>query len=32
MAVRLDVAVAHRDRDYQVIAEFCGLQTVQFFD
>ena len=32
MAMRLDVAVAHRDRGYQVIAEFCGLQTVQFFD
>jgi len=32
MALRLDVALAHRDRDYDVIAEFCGLQTLELFD
>jgi predicted nucleic acid-binding protein len=28
MALRLDVPVAHRDRDFEVIAAHCGLQTL----
>jgi predicted nucleic acid-binding protein len=28
MALRLDLPVAHRDRDFEVIAEHCGLRTV----
>jgi predicted nucleic acid-binding protein len=32
MAIRLQVEVAHRDRDYAVIAEHCGLQAVALFD
>ena len=28
MALRLDVEVAHRDRDYEIIATHCGLRTV----
>jgi len=28
MALRLEVPVAHRDRDFEVIAAHCGLQTV----
>lgn len=28
IALRLDVPVAHRDRDFEVIARHCGLQTV----
>jgi predicted nucleic acid-binding protein len=28
MALRLEVAVAHRDRDFADIAAHCGLQTV----
>lgn len=31
MALRLDVPVAHRDRDFEVIAEHCGLHTVPLF-
>lgn len=31
MAMRLDTPVAHRDRDFEVIAEHCGLQTVPLF-
>jgi predicted nucleic acid-binding protein len=31
MALRLGVAVAHRDRDYEVIRAHCGLQTVPLF-
>lgn len=27
MALRIGVAVAHRDRDYEVIRTHCGLQT-----
>lgn len=32
MAMRLGVPVAHRDRDFEVIAEYCGLRTVPLFD
>jgi predicted nucleic acid-binding protein len=28
MALRMDVAVAHRDRDFDVIEAHCGLQTL----
>jgi predicted nucleic acid-binding protein len=28
MALRLEVPVAHRDRDFEVMAAHCGLQTV----
>jgi predicted nucleic acid-binding protein len=28
MALRLDVEVAHRDRDFEVIAAQCGLRTM----
>lgn len=28
MAMRLDEPVAHRDRDFEVMAEHCGLRTV----
>ena len=28
MAIRLDQHVAHRDRDFEVIAAHCGLQTL----
>ena len=28
MALRLEVPVAHRDRDFEAIAAHCGLQTV----
>jgi len=28
MALRLEMPVAHRDRDFEVIAAHCGLQTV----
>jgi predicted nucleic acid-binding protein len=28
MAMRLDQQVAHRDRDFEVIAAHCGLQTL----
>jgi len=31
IALRLDIAVAHRDRDFEVIATHCGLQTVPLF-
>lgn len=31
MALRLDVEVAHRDRDFEVIASHCGLRTVPLF-
>jgi predicted nucleic acid-binding protein len=31
MALRLGVAVAHRDRDYEVIREHCGLLTKPLF-
>jgi predicted nucleic acid-binding protein len=31
MAIRLDVPVAHRDRDFEVIATHCGLRTVPLF-
>jgi predicted nucleic acid-binding protein len=31
MALRLDVAVAHRDRDFEVIRTHCGLRTEQLF-
>lgn len=31
MALRLDVEVAHRDRDFDVIATHCGLRTVPLF-
>ena len=31
MALRLGVAVAHRDRDYEVIRTHCGLQTEPLF-
>lgn len=32
MAMRLNVAVVHRDRDFEVIAEHCGLVTVSLLD
>jgi predicted nucleic acid-binding protein len=32
MALRLGVPVAHRDRDFEVIAEHCRLQTVPLLD
>lgn len=31
MALRLGVSVAHRDRDFEAIAEHCGLQTLPLF-
>jgi predicted nucleic acid-binding protein len=31
MALRLDLAVAHRDRDFDVIATHCGLRTFSLF-
>jgi predicted nucleic acid-binding protein len=31
MALRLDVAVAHRDRDFEVIGAHCGLRTEPLF-
>lgn len=31
MALRLDVQVVHRDRDYDVIADHCGLQTLALY-
>jgi predicted nucleic acid-binding protein len=31
MASRIGVAVAHRDRDYEVIRTHCGLQTEPLF-
>lgn len=31
MALRLGVAVAHRDHDYEVIRNHCGLQTEPLF-
>lgn len=31
LAVRFEMAVAHRDRDFEVIAAHCGLQTVPLF-
>lgn len=31
MALRLDVEVAHRDRDYDVIAAQCGLRTLALY-
>jgi predicted nucleic acid-binding protein len=31
MALRIVVAVAHRDRDYEVIRTHCGLQTEPLF-
>ncbi len=31
MALRLDVAVAHRDRDFETIAVHCGLRTESLF-
>jgi len=31
MALRLNVVVAHRDRDYDVIAAQCGLRTLQLY-
>ncbi len=31
MALRLKVPIAHRDRDFEVIAEHCGLRTVPLF-
>lgn len=31
MALRLDVGVAHRDRDYDVIAAQCGLRTLPLY-
>ena len=32
MAIRLGVPVAHRDRDFEVSSEHCGLQTVPLLD
>ncbi len=31
MALRLDLAVAHRDRDFAVIAKHCGLKELPLF-
>jgi hypothetical protein len=31
MALRLDQPVAHHDRDFDVIAEQCGLRTLSLF-
>jgi predicted nucleic acid-binding protein len=31
MAMRLDIAVAHRDRDFEVIRAHCGLRTEPLF-
>lgn len=31
MALRMGVAVAHRDRDFEVISQHCGLQTEPLF-
>lgn len=31
MALRMDLTVAHRDRDFDVIATQCGLQTLALF-
>lgn len=31
MALRLNLPVAHRDRDFDVIAAQCGLQTMSLF-
>lgn len=31
MALRLGLEVAHRDRDFEVIAEHCGLRTLPLF-
>lgn len=31
MALRLDLAVAHRDHDFEAIRTHCGLQTVSLF-
>lgn len=31
MALRLDVTVAHRDRDFEVIRHHCGLRTEPLF-
>jgi predicted nucleic acid-binding protein len=32
VALRMDLPVAHRDHDFDVIAEHCGLATVPLFD
>ncbi len=32
MALRMNLEVVHRDRDFDVIAEHCGLRTVELFD
>ena len=31
MALRLETQVAHRDRDFEVIADHCGLKTLPLF-
>lgn len=31
MALRLEVPVAHRDRDFEAIREHCGLQTLPLY-
>lgn len=31
MAMRLDVVVAHRDRDFQLVHKHCGLRTEPLF-
>jgi predicted nucleic acid-binding protein len=31
MALRMEVVVPHRDRDYQIIRTHCGLQTKPLF-
>ncbi|WP_158548019.1 type II toxin-antitoxin system VapC family toxin [Desertihabitans brevis] len=31
-AIRLDVPVLHRDRDFEVLAVHCGLRTVSLLD
>jgi predicted nucleic acid-binding protein len=31
MALRLDLVVAHRDRDFEVIRTHCGLSTLSLF-
>jgi predicted nucleic acid-binding protein len=31
MAMRLDTVVAHRDRDFEIIREHCGLRTEPLF-
>lgn len=32
MALRMNLPVVHRDRDFEVIAAHCGLATVSLFD